>query len=151
MPVHTVRRMRPAIEIARQGRILLIDERDEELGRLGALLEADGHRVRRCGSYAEAVERLTDERYDVVMVAESVGDGEAGEVAEWARAVDPRLPVVMLLSRANRDAREDGWSGDISAYALSPVSAVEERQLKETVRRCLEPRVALVISVENPS
>lgn len=151
MPIHTIRHTRPAIEIIRQGRILLVDERADELKRLEAILAAEGHRVKQCSSYAEAINHLTDESFDMVLIGQGSGFNEEREVAEWARAVDSQLPVVMLL-RDNK-VPEDGnqWSGDVSEYVMKPVSAVEERQLKETVRRHLKPRVALVIGFENLS
>lgn len=149
MPIHTIRQMPPAIEVIRQGKVLLVDERSEELNRLGTLLAAEGHRVRKCSSFAEAIDHLTDEPFDVVLISQGSKVDQAGEVAEWARAIDSRLPVVLLLARPDMPSDRERWSGDISEYIVKPASAAEERELKETVRRYLKPRVTLTIGREN--
>lgn len=152
MPVHRVHPIRPAIAVARQGKILLFDERDEELKRVGALLADDGHQVRLCTSLSEAIDHLTDEPFDIVVIGQQAGLEEEGEVAEWARAFNSRLPVVMLLTESKETAGEGKrWRGDVSEFMMKPVTAVEESQLKEAVRRYLNPQVSLATDSENPS
>jgi PleD family two-component response regulator len=152
MPIHTTRGTRPAAEITRKGKILLFDERAEALKRVGALLAAEGHSVRQCSSFSEAVDRVTDESFDIVVIGQEAGLEEEGEVAEWARAVDSRLPVLMLLTD-EKDLPGDGtrWKRDVSEYLRKPVTVVEERELKETVQRHLKPRVTLQIASQNPT
>jgi len=86
------------------------------------------------------------------VIGQEAGLEEEGEVAEWARAVDSTLPVLMLLTD-EKFIPGDGtrWRRDVSEYLRKPVSAVEERHLRETVRRHLKPKVGLVIGSENPS
>ncbi len=152
MPIHTTRGTRPATEIPRQGKILLFDERAEALNRVGALLSAEGHAVRQCSSFSEAIDHLTDESFDIVVIGQEAGLEEEGEVAEWARAVNSRLPVLMLLTD-KKDVPGDGtrWKRDVSEYLMKPISAVEERELKETVQRHLKPRATLQIASQNPT
>ena len=152
MPIHNVRPIRPPIEITRQGKILLFDERAEDLQRVGELLAAEGHQVQQCVSFSEAVDRLTDESFDMVIIGQQAGLEEEGEVAEWARAVNSRLPVLMLLTDDNQ-ARGSGerWRGDVSEYLMKPASPAEERLFKETVQRYLKPTVAVTEGIEIPS
>ena len=152
MPVRTKRPTRPVIEITRQGKILLFDERTEELNRVGALLAAEGHSVRQCSSFSKTIDYLTDDSFDLVVIGQEGGLEEEGEVAEWARAADSRVPVLMLLTNEkNVPSEGTRWKRDVSEYLRKPASLVEERELKETVRRYLKPQVALPISSKNPS
>jgi DNA-binding NtrC family response regulator len=152
MPIRTPRGKRPATEITRRGRILLFDERADELNRVRALLAAEGHSVRGCDSFSDAVDHLTDETFDIVVIGQEAGLEEEGEMAEWARAVDSGLPVLMLLTDEN-DLPDEGtrWKRDVSQFLRKPATPVEERELIETVRRYIKPRVALQITSENPT
>jgi DNA-binding NtrC family response regulator len=149
MPIRTRRPTRPVIETTRHGKILLFDERAEALNRVAALLAAEGHSVRKCSSFSEAVDHLTGESFDLVVIGQEGGLEEEGEVAEWARAVDSRLPVLMLLTN-EKDVPGEGtrWKRDVSEYSRKPVTAVEERELKAAVRRYLKPQVSLRINSE---
>lgn len=152
MPMHRVRPIRPAVKVSRQGRILLFDERDEELKRVGALLAADGHQVRQCTSLSAAIDHLTDEPFDIVVIGQQAGLEEEGEVAEWARAFDSRLPVVMLLTESRETAGAGTrWRGDVSEFMLKPATPVEESQLKETIRRYLTPQVGVATDPKKSS
>jgi DNA-binding NtrC family response regulator len=147
MPIRTTRPTGPVIETTLQGKILVFDERTEALRRVGALLAGDGHSVRQCSSFSDAIDHLTDEPFDLVVIGQEGGLEEEGEVAEWARAVDSRLPVLMLLTD-EKDLPGEGtrWKRDVSEYLRKPATAVEEKELKATVRRYLKPQVALQIN-----
>jgi DNA-binding NtrC family response regulator len=152
MPEHKVRPIRPAIEVNRQGRILFFDEDAEELKRVGALIAAEGYKVCQCKSFSEAIDHLTDEPFDIVVIGQEAGLEEEGEVAEWARAVDARLPVLMLLTESRETAGEGKrWRADVSEFLMKPATPVEESQLKETLRGYLKPRVASATDSGNPS
>jgi DNA-binding NtrC family response regulator len=152
MREHRVRPIRPPTEANRQSRILLFDERAEELKRVGTLLVAEGYHVRQFASLSEAIDHLTDEPFDIVVIGQEAGLEEEGEVAEWARAVNSQMPVLMLLMESKETAGEGKrWHGDVSEYLMKPVTAVEESQLMETIRRHLKPRAASATDSENPS
>lgn len=138
-----VRPIRPPTQVNRQSRILLFDERTDELDRVGALLTGEGYHVRPFASLPEAINHLTDEPFDIVVIGQEAGLEEEGEVAEWARAVNSRMPVLMLLTESKETAGEGKrWHTDVSEYLMKPVTAVEESQLMEAIRRYLKPRMA---------
>jgi DNA-binding NtrC family response regulator len=50
------------------GNILIVDDQDNWRLALSALLSADGHNVRAVGNYHEAVETVSQESFDVVIL-----------------------------------------------------------------------------------
>ena len=152
MPVHRVRPIRPDFNVNRPGRILFFDENAEELKRVGAFLAGEGYQVRQCTSFSEAIDHLTDETFDIIVIGQEAGLEEEGEVAEWARAVDSQLPVLMLLTESRETAGEGKrWRADVSEFLMKPATPVEEGQLKEALRRHLKPRAASATDSGNPS
>lgn len=152
MPSHTTRRSGRATEIRRQGKILLFDERADALKRVRAMLVGGGHSVLACNSFSETVDHLTDESFDIVVIGQEGGLEEEGEVAEWARAVDSRMPVLMLLTDEKHIPGEGTrWKRDVSEYLRKPASAVEERNLMEAVQRYLKPKATFQVASQNPT
>lgn len=141
MAIHSARRMRPAAEIVRQGKILLVAEAPEESARLAAMLGAEGHQVRECSSCSQAVDLLADESFDMVLVGQGSRADEECEVIEWARAADSHLPVVLLVNGERLPRDYERVSREIASYLPKPVSQADESELKETVRRRMKPRV----------
>lgn len=146
MAVHTVRRMRPAYEIVRQGKILLVAESAEESTRLAEMLGTEGHQIRQCSSCSAAIDLLADESFDIVLVGQGTRPAEECEVIEWARAADSRLPVVLLVNDTSLPSDYASVNQEITGYLPKPVSRADETELKETVRRRMKPRVFVLNS-----
>ncbi len=144
MAIHATRRTRPAVEIARQGKVLLIAESAQESGHLAAMLGVEGHQVRECSSYSEAIDLLADESFDIVLIGQGNRTAEECEVIEWARAADPGLPVVLLVNGEWLPNDYDRVRHEIAGYIAKPVSQAEVAELKETVRRRMRPRIFLM-------
>lgn len=141
MAVHAVRRTRPVVELSRQGRILLVEERAEDLARVSAMLADEGHQVRECASCSEAIDLLADESFDIVLVGQGKRAEQECEVVEWARAADPQLPVVMLVNDPLVLQDYEPVRREVAGYVPKPISRFEVTELKETVRRYMKPRV----------
>jgi DNA-binding NtrC family response regulator len=78
--------------------VLVVD--DEEIIReaLDALLSAEGYEVIAAGSAAEALEKLSGRRVDVVLLDLMLPDRNGLEVLEEIRRIDEELPVVMITA-----------------------------------------------------
>lgn len=151
MPVHTVRRTRPAVELLRQGKILLVEERMEDRARVAALLAAEGHDVRECSSCSQAVDLLADESFDIVLVGQGKRTKQECDVVEWARAADPQLPVVLLVSDPRLLSNYETVRREVTEYVPKPISRFEANELSETIRRHLKPRVFILNAEKLPS
>lgn len=147
MAVHAARRTRPAVEVIRQGKILLVEERADDLARLSATLADEGHEVRECSSCSEAIDLLADESFDIVLVGQGTRAIQEREVVEWARAADPQLPVVMLVNDPQVPQEYEPVRQEVAEYLPKPISRLEVSELKQTVRRYMKPRV-FVLNLE---
>ncbi len=141
MAVHTVRRMNPAIEVLRQGKILLVEERGDDRTHLAAMLTAEGHQVRECSSCSQAIDLLADESFDIVLVGQGSNAAQEREVVEWAWAANPQVPVVLLVNDPQLPEDYRSIRPEVASYVPKPISRFEEIELKETVRRHMKPRV----------
>jgi DNA-binding NtrC family response regulator len=150
MAVHTVRRTKPAVALLRQGKILLVEERTEERARMATVLADEGHQVRECSSCSRAIDLLADESFDIVLLGQGTRAEQECEVVEWARAADPKLPVVMLVNDPEILDSYEPIRREVAEYVPKPISRFEVNELKETVRRYMKPRV-FVLNLEKAS
>lgn len=144
MAVHTVRRMQPATEVLRQGKILLVEECGDDRAHLAAMLSAEGHQVRECSSCTRAIDLLADESFDIVLVGQGDNPAAEREVVEWAKAANPQVPVVLLVNDPRLPEDYRSIQTELASYVPKPISRFEEIELKETVRRHMKPRVLVL-------
>jgi DNA-binding NtrC family response regulator len=90
-------------------RILLVD--DEEIIRdaLGGLLVEEGYQVEEAQNGAEAIERLSKERFDVVITDIKMPGKSGIDVLTAAKMIDPKIDVIMIT----------GFTTEEPDYALS--------------------------------
>jgi DNA-binding response OmpR family regulator len=81
-----------------QLKILVVDDERNIRNNLGMLLEAEGHKVDRCSSADEALQRLKDVRYDIAFVDIQMPKMDGLQLLRCVRVVRPKLPVVMLTA-----------------------------------------------------
>ena len=77
-------------------RILVIDDKPEVCELLKDILEREGHRVETADALPQAVASLLAHRYDLVTVDLKMPDMDGADVASLVRALDERMPVVVI-------------------------------------------------------
>jgi len=118
-------------------RILLVE--DEALARrtLGRALEAAGYEVVALADGAEALRRLEDERFDLV-VTDLVMEGQDGvQVLRQAKEADPDTCVMMMSGYCDVNSAIDALRLGAEEYLAKPFD-YEEFLLR--VQRCVEKR-----------
>ena len=108
-------------------RILVADD-EPKLGRVVAqMLELDGHAVVRAGGGREALARLSEEAFDVVVTDLRMPDVDGLAVLRAARAKSPPPEVVLMTAYATAESAVEAMKAGAADYVTKPFSMDELR------------------------
>jgi CheY-like chemotaxis protein len=116
-------------------RILWADDEIELLRPHILFLESKGYNVTSVSNGADAVDRVRDERYDVVMLDEQMPGMGGLEALSEIKEIAPQTPVVMVTKSEEEHLMEEALGGQISDYLTKPVNP---SQILLTLKRLLE-------------
>ena len=106
-------------------RHLLIVDDDEALSDITAeMLELYDYKVDRAFSVSDAFDKLTDCKYDLIILDINLPDGDGYEVCEELRRVS-EVPVIFASARTNVDDRIEGFEKGGDDYLPKPYSMKE--------------------------
>ena len=122
---------------------LLIVEDDPELGpMLAEAMTHRGHVVDHVATGADAIWRVGDQPYDVVILDVGLPDMTGMQVCACLRQRHPSLPVLMLTGRTDVRDRVRGLDAGADDYLAKPVSLAElDARLRALSRRAERPVV----------
>ena len=123
----------------KQLRVLLVDEEVNELDYYAETLRYLGYGVRKVNSYAQAVELLGHERFDLVMVDQGNTSFEGRSVLSRAVEADRHVPVLVLTRTVDADCCIEALDLGAYEYVQKPLTTAEVREL---VSDYLKPRMA---------
>ena len=106
-------------------KVLLVDDSKTELHHLSEILTKRGYAVRTAESGDEAMQRLGEERPDLILM-DVVMPGQNGFQLTRAITRDPRwtgLPVIMCTSKSQETDRVWGLRQGARDYIVKPVRA----------------------------
>ena len=106
-------------------KILVVDDSKTELHHLSEILTKRGYAVRTAESGDEAMQRLGEERPDLILM-DVVMPGQNGFQLTRAITRDPRwtgLPVIMCTSKSQETDRVWGLRQGARDYIVKPVQA----------------------------
>jgi PAS domain S-box-containing protein len=129
----------PAMGLGQPLHVLLVDDNAINLLLTSRLLERLGHRVETASSGAEALDRLTQARFDVVLMDVQM-PGMDGLAATREIRIRPQwqdLPVIGLTALSMLEDRERCLQAGMSGYLTKPV---ETAALEREIRRVTEGR-----------
>jgi DNA-binding response OmpR family regulator len=107
-------------------------------------LEKDGHIVSTAADGEEALEKLRDERFDLMMLDLKLGGRADGlRVLEAVRWRWPSTIVIMLTAHGSLESAQAAIEEGVDGYLLKPV---EPNEVREAVQRALERRERLAES-----
>ena len=117
--------------------ILVVDDLPAMQEMLNQSLASEGYRVATAGSGEEAVTRLEEQEFDVI-VTDLVMPGLGGlDVLERARLLDPRAAVILMTAYASLDTAIAALRRGACDYLEKPFTVGD---LKLRVRRLLQYR-----------
>jgi putative nucleotidyltransferase with HDIG domain len=121
-------------------RILVVDGEAQFRSMIGAILDGQGYRVQMSGCGREALEKLDQNVFDLVLTEVVIRDGNGIALMESIRAKHPQLPVVMVTAIHDIGVAIDSMHRGAYDYLLKPL---EGERLLGAVQRALEHRQAL--------
>ena len=121
--------------MASRGSILVAEDDELTLELLTNVLRRDGYEVTPVGDGREALERLRDGRFDLVVTDVQMARASGLEILEAATRDAPDLPVVLVTAYADPGAAMDAIAKGAADYLSKPVDIVA---LRTTVARALE-------------
>ncbi len=102
-------------------RILLVEDDDDNRELMAEVLESSGHEVLSAASGQEGLKKLSEHPVDVVVTDVGMPGMGGLELARAAKAIAPRVPVVVVTGWAERDDIARARGRDVDAVLIKPV------------------------------
>ena len=118
-----------------EGRVLLVEDEANLARPLQFNLEQEGYEVRSTPNGREALDWLSRERFDLIILDVMIEEMDGFEVARRVRRQDKRLPILMLTARSTDQDRVLGLELGADDYMVKPFHL---KELLLRVRRMLE-------------
>ena len=115
-----------------QARILLINKDPRDLVHYRAIFQKLGCQVRASSSFAEGVQCLGREPFDLIILDQGSGRFEGQEVLAQAMEVDVELRVLVLGRSYDRGCYLQAMQSDALDYLEGPLSAADVVALLDT-------------------
>ncbi|HSD85131.1 MAG TPA: response regulator transcription factor [Anaerolineae bacterium] len=122
-------------EVPSQERILLVEDEMNLARPLQFNLEQEGYQVRCTPNGQEALEWLSREKFNLIILDIMIEGMDGFEVARQVRRRDQRLPILMLTARSTEQDRVQGLELGADDYMVKPFHLQE---LLLRVQRMLE-------------
>lgn len=138
--------------IAPAGRVLVVDD-DPHIRELCRMyLAHDGFTVDEAGDGQEAIDRISEGAWDVVVLDLMLPKVDGFEVLQHIRQRDQWLPVIMLTAMGDEENRILGLDMGADDYMIKPFSPKElVSRVKAVLRRVLQgPQVAEGTRIHHP-
>jgi two-component system NtrC family sensor kinase len=107
------------------GRLLLVDDEPMNLDLLESLLVPEGYEVTRAGDGVEALERLSESSFDVVLLDVMMPRLDGLATCAQIRERHGALPVVLVTALADRRSRLAGIEAGADDLLSKPIDDVE--------------------------
>jgi DNA-binding NtrC family response regulator len=126
-------------------RVLIVDDDLSVAQAIARLAEQSGHRTTLAGSVDEALGRLAEIPFDVVLTDLKMPGRDGLDLLEQVRAASPEIPVVLITGQATIDTAMEAIKGGAYDYLTKPVHlevlsallhrAIDKRRMAEEVRQ----------------
>lgn len=120
--------------MAKQWRILVVEEEEKLNWNVVSSLQRDGYIVLGVTGGAEAIRTLWDEDYDIVICSQHMADAEGLDLLQWLRTYCPDTRMVMLGEPGSGAGRAQALEIGVASYLEKPL---DMHALKEELRRML--------------
>ena len=126
------RRLANELPSGDNARVLLVNKDPQDLSHYRAILQELGCKVRAISSFAEGVQCIGDEPFDLIILDQGSGGFEGQEVLAQAMEVDVELRVLVLARSYDRGCYLQAMQSGALDYLEGPLGAAEIIALLET-------------------
>jgi CheY-like chemotaxis protein len=119
-------------------KILLVDDEMALRFLLAETLSGEGYEITEAEDGQEAVDRLRQDAYHLIILDYMMPERTGVEVCEWLRNsgnVNQDLPVILLTAKALEKDKEKAKEAGVTTYIVKPFSPLK---LAEAVKQLLE-------------
>jgi CheY-like chemotaxis protein len=102
-------------------RVLLVEDDDDNRELMAEVLAASGCEVLSASSGQEGLRKLSEHSVDVVVTDVGMPGMGGLEMARAAKAIAPKVPVVVVTGWAERDDIASARGRDVDAVLIKPV------------------------------
>jgi CheY-like chemotaxis protein len=102
-------------------RVLLVEDDDDNRELMAEVLESSGYRVLSAASGQDGLKALSENPVDVVVTDVGMPGMGGLEVARAAKAIAPRVPVVVVTGWAEREDITRARGREVDAVLIKPV------------------------------
>lgn len=118
-------------------RILIVDDNLDFIRVLQSRLEAMGHTIMQASSFAEAIDRVSHEEPDLILLDIVLPGKDGIELLKDIRARNVRIPVIMMTAYPSLDTAREAMRHKAFDYLMKPF---EPEELKRAIEDALERR-----------
>ena len=113
--------------LERPFQVLVVD--DEEIARtnLEHILKKDGHRVKTAANGLEALERLKEQKFDLILTDLKMDKMDGIQLLEAAKEIDPHAAIMMITGYATVDSAVEALQKGAVHYLSKPIKIDELR------------------------
>lgn len=111
------------------GRLLIVDDEEIALGNLQHVMEKQGYAVTASASGADAMKRLENERFDVVLTDLRMEGVDGMDVLRASRALQPDAEVIFITGYATAESAVQALKHGAFYYIAKPFRLEEVRKV----------------------
>jgi two-component system response regulator HydG len=106
--------------------ILVIDDQETEGDELRYLLEGEGYAVDRALCGTEALSKIEQEQFDLVLAEIPVPDMDGLELIQHIRETDRDVVEIVIGDHLSLETAIEAWRSDVSGYVPRPLDDPDE-------------------------
>jgi len=117
--------------------VLVIDDEAIACRRLKAALEKSGYAVETCESGTEAIERMRERAYDVVVTDIRMGDVDGIEVLDAVQRLHPKTKTILITGFATVELAREALAKGAYDFVAKPF---QPKDLRAIIERAVQGR-----------
>ncbi|MGC8660481.1 MAG: sigma-54-dependent transcriptional regulator, partial [Desulfomonilaceae bacterium] len=119
----------------RQAKILVVDDEPSQRKMLKANLSLDGYQVFEAEDGKDAIERVSDEFFDLILMDNRMSNIDGIEALREIKKISPGIPVIIITAYASVETAIEALQAGAHDYLTKPLD-IEELKIK--VQQTLE-------------